>query len=129
RIAETKQQDVLDGLFAKIVIDAEDLILTQQPLETLIERAGTGQVGAERFLDDNPQPGAVFRFAATVRFGNQPAFGQRLDTGHEQVGGGGQVGDALACDTAVAFDLLDGPSPNLVLIGLLDIEATIEDAL
>ena len=55
-VGEPKREDVLDGLLAEEVVDAEDLGLVESGVEALVERAGRGQVVPEWLLDD--QPGA-----------------------------------------------------------------------
>ena len=60
-VAEAERHDVLDGLFAEIVIDSVDLILVQACANLAIERVRRFQVVAERLLDDHSSP-------MTVRF-------------------------------------------------------------
>src|SRR5690242_12974179 len=58
-VGEAECQDVLHGLLAQVVVDAEDLILGKD-LEYLgIEYPGTGQVVPERLLDHQAGPPSV----------------------------------------------------------------------
>src|SRR2546425_367474 len=50
-VREPHDEDVLDGLFAEVVIDAEDLVLTEDGVEDLGELARRLAVATERFLD------------------------------------------------------------------------------
>jgi hypothetical protein len=48
------------------MVDTENLIFVENSEEFLIERAGAGEVGAERFFDDKAPPGAA-RLARQAR--------------------------------------------------------------
>ncbi len=61
-VAEAKRHDVLDGLFAEIMIDSVDLILVQTCADLAIERVRRIQVVAERLLDDHSSPMPVSFF-------------------------------------------------------------------
>jgi hypothetical protein len=50
-VAEAHNQDVLDHLLAKVMIDTEDLLLLPVRLESLLEVAGALKVLSERLLD------------------------------------------------------------------------------
>ena len=53
-IPETKYQNVLDGFFAEVMIDAVDLIFTERLMDRCIECLGAGEIGAERFFNNHP---------------------------------------------------------------------------
>ena len=57
-VAEAEHQDVLRRLLAEVVVDPEDLALAEGGADGLVQRAGRGEVVAERLLDDEPRPGA-----------------------------------------------------------------------
>src|SRR6266404_7335264 len=59
-VRKTKDQQVLHGLFAEIMIDAKDLLLFKNFCELLVEGARAFEVMAERFLDDDTRPALVF---------------------------------------------------------------------
>ena len=48
-IRQAKGENVLDGLFAQIVVDAVDLRFLEDLLDLAIELAGGGQVGSKGF--------------------------------------------------------------------------------
>jgi hypothetical protein len=52
-VGEAQHQDVLDRLFAEIVVDAVDLVLAQILEHLVIERFGAGEIAAERLFDDD----------------------------------------------------------------------------
>ena len=54
-VREAQDEDVLDGLLAQVVVDAEDLALVEDAQDPLVELAGRGQVGPERLLDHHPR--------------------------------------------------------------------------
>jgi hypothetical protein len=59
RVAEAKDQDVLDGLLAQVVVDAEGLSLVEGPGHQPVQLASGGEVASEGFLDDDPRPGSA----------------------------------------------------------------------
>jgi len=56
-VGEAQDQDVLDGLLAQIVVDAEDLLLAEVAVHPAVERQGRGQVAAEGLFDHDPGEG------------------------------------------------------------------------
>ena len=61
-VAEAEDEDVLDGLLAQIVVDAEDLRFVEDAVDDAVQLAGRRQVVPERLLDDDA--GAVARSAS-----------------------------------------------------------------
>ena len=59
RVGEAQRQDVLDGLLAEVVVDAEDRPRVEDLADDVVQLPGAGQVVAERLLDDHPAPGAL----------------------------------------------------------------------
>ena len=55
-VREPQRQHVLHRLLAEVVVDPEDLALVEVLREQRVERAGRGEVVAERLLDDQPRP-------------------------------------------------------------------------
>src|SRR5690349_14614207 len=55
-VGEPQRQDVLYGLLAQIVVDAEDRVRAEHRVHDLVELPGAGQVMAERLLDHHPPP-------------------------------------------------------------------------
>ena len=58
-VREPHDEDVLNGLFAEVVIDAEDLVLAEDGVEDLGELPCGLAVMSERLLDDDPGPARV----------------------------------------------------------------------
>ena len=71
RVGEAEHEEVLDGLLAEVVVDAEDVRLGEHLVEHDVELVGRAQVAPERLLDDDA--------AAFV----EPDGRQRLGDGRE----------------------------------------------
>jgi hypothetical protein len=52
-VGEAQRQDVLHRLLAEEVVDAEDAALVEGGVDRGVQRAGRGEVGAERLLEDD----------------------------------------------------------------------------
>ena len=65
-IAETEDQDVLNGFFAQIVIDAVDLLFAEDPQQGAVERFGALQVIPKWFFDHNARPASGSLLALLV---------------------------------------------------------------
>src|SRR5204863_2761886 len=55
-VRETEHQNVLHGLFAKIMVNAEDLLFASVLEQFAIQLAGGFQIVAERFFDHDALP-------------------------------------------------------------------------
>ena len=55
-VGEAQGQQVLDGLLAQIVVDAEDGIGFEDLLDHLVELSGAGEIMAEGLLDHHATP-------------------------------------------------------------------------
>src|SRR3984885_15728526 len=53
-VRKAKDQDVLHRLFAKVMVDAEDLVLIKYLVHIIIQLSGRFQIVPERLLDDDP---------------------------------------------------------------------------
>ncbi len=73
-VGEAENEEVLHRLFAEVVIDAEDLILVEDGVDLVVERAGGVEVMAEGLLDDDGDF-AFFRLRHALRaeFSTMPA--------------------------------------------------------
>ena len=56
-VAESEYGDILNGLFAEVVVDAEDLGLVKHLVQRLQQLLRRRQVRAEGFLDDEGRSG------------------------------------------------------------------------
>ncbi len=63
-VAEPERQDVLDRLFAQVVVDPVDLILAEDARHVAVQLASAGEVVAERLLDHDPAPRAAVAIVA-----------------------------------------------------------------
>ena len=55
-VGEAERQDVLNSLFAQVMIDAIDLLLPGNVEELLVKRLRRFQIMPKRLLDDYPPP-------------------------------------------------------------------------
>ena len=58
-VGEPEHEDVLDGLFAEVVIDPVDLLFLEDAHELPVQCPRAFQIAAERFLHDDARPAAV----------------------------------------------------------------------
>jgi hypothetical protein len=115
RIAEAHHQDVLDGLLAQIVVDAEDLSLVEHPGERLVHIARAREVVADGLLHDDAREGP-----RAGRRRHQTRRSQLLDAGAEAVRWNRQVEHAIAGNAAGGFDLLQARLELGVAPGIVD---------
>ena len=79
RVREAEVQQVLDGLFAQVVVDAIDRRLGEHRVDRVVEHPRAGAVVAERFFDHDARPVGA------------PGASERLDDGAEQTRRNGQI--------------------------------------
>ena len=85
-VGKAEVEKILDGFFAEVVIDAEEVGLVEAGLQIADKFLGGGEVVPKRFFDDDPG-----REAGT----NEAGLGQLLHDGGKVVGSGRQVKDVL----------------------------------
>src|SRR5258705_13833967 len=73
-VAEPEGQNVLDGLFAQIVVDPVDLAFVEHAQYLAVERLSACQVAPKWLLDNNARPPDPFTLA--WRRAIQPGFAQ-----------------------------------------------------
>ena len=100
-VGEAERQDVLDGLLAQVVVDAEDLALVEDAQHAAVELLGLREARAERLLDDDADVGVV----EVV----EPGLAERLDDHREERGRGRQVEGAVQRVAALARRTRRGP--------------------
>ena len=100
RVAETEGEDVLDGLLAEVVVDAEHRLRREHVGHHVVEHTGTGQVVAERLLHHHPAPGSA---AA----GCQPVLLELADDGREELRRDREVEREVPAGSADLVELLD----------------------
>ena len=106
RVGEAERQDVLDGLLAEVVVDAEDLVRGEDLFDDRVEVLGRLQVVAERLLDDRAPPGAA-------RLVGQPVLLQLLDDHRERGRRHGEVEGEVAARALCLVQFLDGVAQPL----------------
>ncbi len=113
-VGKAQREDVLNRLFAEVMIDAIDLLLAEDRENVLVELLGRGEIDAKWLLDDKPAP--------TRRFSRQPRFAKAAHDRRERrrrrrqiektVGGDGALGpDPLEPlrEAAVSLDIAQSP--------------------
>ena len=101
-IGEAEDEHVLDGLFAEVVIDAEDLGFIKDAADAGVEFARGGEVSAEGFFDNDAAPGIAGEGIDVAQAG----FAEMLDDGGEFRGAGGEVIHAAAADVELFVEFL-----------------------
>ena len=101
-VGEAQGQEVLHRLLAQVVVDPEDRVGREDPLDDVVELAGALEVVAERLLDDDPAPRAGGRLG-------QAAAVELLADGGEEAGRDGQVERVVAAGAALLLQAR-GPS-------------------
>ena len=59
-IAEAEYQDVLDGLFSKVMVDTENLAFREYLAYLAVQGFGRCQIIAKRFFENNAPPMSIF---------------------------------------------------------------------
>ena len=101
RVAEAEAQDVLDGLFPEVVIDAVDLALVEDARDDRTQLARAREVGPERLLDDDARPR---RLALAV----DEARGREIaDDSGKELGRDRQIEQATAAETELGVEVVE----------------------
>ncbi len=77
RVREPKEQQVLHGLLAEVVVDPEHVGLGERSVQGLVELARRLQIAPERFLDDHARAVRTARLAKIIGDGREQARRQR----------------------------------------------------
>ncbi len=100
-IGEAQDEEVLDGLLAEVVVDAEDLLLVAGLQHQPVQRARARQIAAEGLLDHRPGEGALERRV------DQPGRLELLEQGGKGAGRRGEVVEPVALRGAGLVQLLE----------------------
>ena len=95
-VREAQRHDVLDGLLAQVVVDAEHVVAGEDVVDQVVERLGGRQVGAERLLHHHPPP------AAGLAVVGHPGAGELLEHHRERGRRDGEVERRVAGDAVRA---------------------------
>ncbi len=93
-VREPQRIHVLDGLFAEVVIDPEDLVLLEVLPQHRVELAGRVEVVTERLLHDQSRPA-----------GRGAALAERVDDRRERARRDCEVVDAIASELPLGVEL------------------------
>ena len=80
RVGEAQRHQVLDGFLAEVMVDPEDLILVEDGADLVVDRAGRGEVVADRLLQHHSGLGR-----------DQVICGQTTTDRPEQIGQGREI--------------------------------------
>ncbi len=95
-VGKAEDQNVLHGLFAEVVVDAEDLALVEDGVDLMVEFAGRVKIVTERFFNDD-RCSAFFRLRHALR-------AQVLDNAGEELGRRGEIEKPVAANAFLAVD-------------------------
>ena len=112
-VGEAQCQDVLHGLLAQVVVDAEHARRVEHLGDHAVELLGAGQVMAERFFDDDATPGTLGGF-------RQAAVGQLAGDLREGARRYGHVERVVAAGTAVAVEFGHGVGQAFERLGVVE---------
>ncbi len=105
-VRKPADQNVLDGFLAQVMIDAIDLVLAHHTQQAGVQCFGSGQVGAERLLDNHASKGVG-------RFLQQASATQARRHFTEEARRGGQIEHGVA--GAVFLDTLGNGGIGFIL--------------
>ena len=111
-VGETKDQNILDGFFAQVMIDAINLVLVEDLLELLVKLAGRLEITAERFFDHEPSPAILF-------LASQPGCSNSLHHGGKVIGRRSQVEKVVPLGISFRVDFFQQffqPHESLIVI-------------
>ena len=120
-VGKAQHHDVLDRLLAEEMIHPIDLRLRQHLEDPRIQRAGRGEIVAERLFDDDAAEAAVL-------FLRQPDGAELLDDRAEQLAGDGKIKDGIAAGLVLRRRLFEDPVQPRISIGLGQIAGEMGDA-
>jgi hypothetical protein len=101
RVREAQRQDVLDGLLAQVMVDAEDLVGVEDLVHDRVELLRARQIVAEGLLDDGAAPRALAALRESVLL-------QLRDDGREELRRHREIEGEVAARTTGLVQLLDG---------------------
>ncbi len=101
-IGEAQHQDVLNRLFAEVMIDPIELVFVHDFEQLVVQGLGRGQVGAERLFDHQPPPRALI-----FVFVQQTGAAEFAADRRERVWRRRQIEQAVAAGFPVRFQVLE----------------------
>ena len=107
RVREAQDENILRSFFPEKMIDAVGLLFGKRTTHDAIEFARGGEIGAERFLDDDARPTA---FACFVQAGAPEMFHDWF----ELIGRDREIEKSIAARAAFGVDLVQALSQTFV---------------
>jgi hypothetical protein len=99
-VGKAEGQNILNGFFAQIMVDAVNLLFLGDLQELLVQRLRRLQIVPEGLLDDHAPP-------VLAVFIHESDFCKVLDNTSEEAGGSGKIEEVVAVRGVVFIDLLE----------------------
>ena len=110
-VAEAEDQYVLDGLFAEVMINAEDLVLAKGLLDLLVQMPGGFQIIAKGFFKDDAAPLSIFLY-------RKPSAAEQVNDIGKEHRAGGQIKEVISVSVVVLINLGKGLRQALVRLAI-----------
>ena len=123
-VRESQHEQVLNGFFAEVVIDAEDLPFAEGGDCDSIQLARRFEIVSERLLDDRPRERTV-----PLRIIHHSFCAEELADGREEIRRDGEVVDAASAGAARPIALRELFLQAQVRAGIAEIAADVEESL
>ncbi len=120
-VGKAKDQHVLHGFLAEVVIDAEDLVLAEDGVDVVVQFFGAFKVVAEGLFNDDAN-GADFRLRHVVR-------AETMNDVGEVVGRGGEIKEPIAAGAVVAIELAQQFLQRVVALIVVEVHRVVGDLL
>ena len=121
-VGESKDQDILNGLFAQVVIDAIDLVLFEDRQYMVIELVGACQITAKRFFNNDARP-----VARLGRF-DQVRRAQERDDRFVDRRRRRKIEEPVAANVPLLFQPLDPVSQTLESLDIVVLAGNVKEA-
>src|SRR5580765_5216805 len=121
-IAEAENKNVLYRFFAKVVVDAENLLFGQHFADLAVQRFGRFQIITERLFKDHSPPMTIF-------FTGQFRSAEALNDVAKECWAGGKIKKVIALGVARLVDLRQGLPNSGVELRIMKFTANVKDPL
>ena len=121
-VGEAQDHDVLGGFFAQVMVDAVGVLFGEGVGDGFVEAAGGGEVFAEGFFTDDAGP---FAFGGMIEAGGFEVF----EDGFEELGGGGEVEEAVGGGAAFGVELVEEAAQGFVAFDILELALMVVNGL
>ena len=125
RVREAEDEDVLDGLLAEVVVDAEDLVLGEVLVHQPVQLPRRLQVAPERLFDHDAHPRLRVRVANAY---DHPLPREVLDHTRVEAGGNREVDEAPLRPGVPFLALLQPLAQRAVGGGIVEVAAQVGQA-